>query len=83
MQGNVLEWCQDVYEPSYYTRPEASGRDPVNDPSEESPSRPKERVLRGGPFDGEPQFCRCADRWWEKPNAPYRNHGLRPVRPIR
>ncbi len=30
IQGSFIEWCQDVYDQDFYTRPEASGRDPVS-----------------------------------------------------
>jgi serine/threonine protein kinase len=83
LHGNVLEWCQDVYSPSFYNQPEARGPDPVNDPPEPSPTPTARRVLRGGPFDGQPEYCRSADRYSEPPNSPFRNHGLRPARPIR
>jgi formylglycine-generating enzyme required for sulfatase activity len=83
VHGNVLEWCQDVFSPDFYERPEAGGPDPMNDPPEPSPRPTAPRVLRGGPFDGKPEYCRSADRWSEPPNRTNRNHGLRPVRPLR
>jgi formylglycine-generating enzyme required for sulfatase activity/serine/threonine protein kinase len=83
MHGNVLEWCQDVYDEDYYRRPEASGLDPVNDATDEGRSARAHRVLRGGPFDGEPGFCRCADRWWQPPDVEVKEHGVRPTWPFR
>ena len=29
MHGNVAKWCRDTYHEGFYSRPEASGRDPV------------------------------------------------------
>jgi serine/threonine protein kinase/formylglycine-generating enzyme required for sulfatase activity len=77
MHGNVLEWCRDVYDERFYEKPEASGRDPVNDPPEPTP--PERRVLRGGPFNGQASYCRSADRWREPPDLAQFNHGVRPV----
>jgi formylglycine-generating enzyme required for sulfatase activity/serine/threonine protein kinase len=82
IHGNVLEWCQDVYDVGYYLRPEASGRDPVNDPPDGTLAAQLDRVLRGGPFNGQPHYCRCADRWAQPPGTEAKEHGLRPAAPI-
>ena len=29
MHGNVFEWCQDAFDGSFYSKPEASEKDPV------------------------------------------------------
>jgi formylglycine-generating enzyme required for sulfatase activity len=83
MHGNVIEWCRDVYDPDYYRKPEASGRDPVNEPPGSPGDARTDRVLRGGPFSGKAEYCRCADRYWQPEDAHFREHGIRPVWPIR
>jgi formylglycine-generating enzyme required for sulfatase activity len=80
VHGNVLEWCRDVFDPHFFAKAQARGRDPVNDPSGAQGAM---RVLRGGPFNGQASYCRCADRWRERPDFLQNNHGLRPVFPIR
>ncbi len=82
MHGNVIEWCQDRYEADYYLRPEAARRDPLNDPPDGDEAEQFDRVLRGGPFDGQPEYCRSADRWRQPPQAELKEHGLRPALPI-
>lgn len=52
--GNVLEWCQDWYQDSYYKH------SPEKDPP--GPESGKYRVLRGGSFMDEVSDCRCAMR---------------------
>jgi formylglycine-generating enzyme required for sulfatase activity/predicted Ser/Thr protein kinase len=52
MHGNVLEWCQDVYEPY------PAG--PVTDPPTQE--KGKTRVVRGGAWDKLPAACRSAAR---------------------
>ena len=44
MLGNVFEWCEDVRDQRFYSRPEAAGLDPV------CTSGSDLRVLRGGGF---------------------------------
>ena len=79
VHGNVLEWCQDVYDDRFYLTPQASGPDPVNDRADEG----DDRVLRGGPFNGKPEYCRCADRFWLPPDSAYKELGVRPAWPVR
>lgn len=52
--GNVLEWCRDWYQDSYYQH------SPEKDPP--GPDSGKYRVLRGGSFMDEVSDCRCAMR---------------------
>jgi len=54
MAGNVFEWCEDLYDPTYYARSPA--RNPVN---REAGDR---RVLRGGAFVLEAGQLRAALR---------------------
>jgi len=54
MAGNVLEWCQDRYD-SYDI-----SASPVSNPV--GPSKGDCRVLRGGSWFHEANFCRTADR---------------------
>jgi formylglycine-generating enzyme required for sulfatase activity len=79
VHGNVLEWCQDLFEDDFYLRPEASEKDPVNDPPNADRSPRAMRVLRGGPYNGQPAYCRSADRYGQPPTVGGIGHGLRPV----
>jgi sulfatase modifying factor 1 len=52
MCGNVVEWCADVYDPSYYAR------SPKENPS--GPDAGKHRVIRGGGWHSGP-YCNRVD----------------------
>ncbi len=56
MHGNVAEWCRDTYDEGFYSRPEASGRDPV------CTAASAERVTRGGSWLEHAWFLRSAYR---------------------
>jgi formylglycine-generating enzyme required for sulfatase activity len=54
MHGNVLEWCQDWYDASYYAS------SPATDP--QGPGSGQYRVLRGGQWDLNASYLRSAHR---------------------
>jgi formylglycine-generating enzyme required for sulfatase activity len=54
MHGNLLEWCQDRFEPDYYWN------SPTQDPT--GPATGKLRAARGGSMETGPVFCRSAFR---------------------
>ena len=56
MHGNVFEWCSDWWTDSYA---KADTRDPKGPPSALAGAP---RVLRGGSWDRDPQYCRTAWR---------------------
>ena len=57
MHGNVFQWCQDWY--GDYPQKD------VVDP--QGPDAGKFRVLRGGSWGGDPEYCRSAFRHWHVP----------------
>jgi len=61
LQGNVAEWCEDVYSPTYYRE------SPANDPSG-PPKPPKDVkcVLRGGSWKASADACRATFRQGER-----------------
>ena len=54
MSGNVCEWCSDGYNGSYYSS------SPQHNP--QGPSSSSLRVLRGGSWSSNAQYCRLANR---------------------
>ncbi|MCZ2122939.1 MAG: SUMF1/EgtB/PvdO family nonheme iron enzyme, partial [Anaerolineales bacterium] len=68
--GNVWEWTRSMYKPYKYNSKD--GRENMDD--KDSP-----RVLRGGSFDDNDWFVRCAGRDWSSPNYRYYYVGFRAV----
>lgn len=74
MHGNIQEWCEDIYDRSFYRKAKAKGPDPV------ATSGSKSRVLRGGSCESESWECRSAARSKSLPSGPRsRLGGLRPA----
>lgn len=69
MSGNVREWCSDWYSSGYYSS------SPSNDPT--GPSSGSGRVLRGGSWYNNAEFCRVASRNIGYPGGRYSHDGLR------
>jgi formylglycine-generating enzyme required for sulfatase activity len=74
--GNVLEWCQDVYEQPYATSPEEKALNRIVKGSEE-------RVLRGGSFTHIGPVTVSADRSWMPPDSLTVRSGFRIARTMR
>jgi formylglycine-generating enzyme required for sulfatase activity len=61
LYGNVSEWCEDVYSPTYYKI------SPANDPAgPTSPGNDVQRVMRGGSWKSTPEMCRTTFRQGQK-----------------
>jgi formylglycine-generating enzyme required for sulfatase activity len=56
MHGNVCEWCEDLYDPAFYAKPEATREDPI------CTSGSGERVWRGGGWNMAEFYFRSAFR---------------------
>jgi uncharacterized protein (TIGR02996 family) len=67
--GNVWEWCSDWHDPLYHQR--SARIDPVG------PEQGEFRVLRGGSWDNDIQYCRSAYRCGFCPGDRANRFGLR------
>ena len=72
LYGNVAEWCEDVYLPSYY-----GDNPPGTDPT--GPATGSQRVLRGGSYMSQPSSCRSSYRGSANQLVRSRQNGLRVV----
>jgi formylglycine-generating enzyme required for sulfatase activity len=61
LYGNVSEWCEDVYSPTFYR--ESPAADP-HGPA--SPGKDVKRVIRGGSWKSSPDQCRATFRQGER-----------------
>ena len=71
MSGNLWEWCNDHWLNSYDGAPDDGS--PWVDPQSGY------RVLRGGSWDYDPQYCRVADRDYDRPTDRDNDLGFRLV----
>jgi formylglycine-generating enzyme required for sulfatase activity len=74
MHGNVMEWCNDYYSSNYYNER------PNNNPP--GPMSGVGRVVRGGDFADEAQYCRSANRSNANPDTAEKGIGFRAVRMV-
>lgn len=61
LYGNVSEWCEDVYSPSYYR--ESPVADPAGPPS---PGKDVKRAMRGGSWKSSAAMCSATFRQGQK-----------------
>ncbi len=72
MHGNVWEWCEDVYERGFYSKREATKKNPCKSSS-------GSRVVRGGSSIDYARYCRSAFRHSFPPPDRYFALGFRPA----
>ena len=61
LYGNVSEWCEDVYSPTYYQ--DSPAADPHGPPN---PGKDVKRVIRGGNWKSSADQCRATARQGER-----------------
>ena len=76
IHGNVWEWCADVVDYEFYSKREATKKDPI------CTSGSEERIVRGGTWKGLAEYCRSARRTGGEPSAREDNLGFRPSAPV-
>jgi formylglycine-generating enzyme required for sulfatase activity len=64
MAGNVAEWVNDWYDPTYYQQVQASGLNPQGPINGDVSGQ---RVIRGGSWDAKPFFARSVHRQSAEP----------------
>jgi formylglycine-generating enzyme required for sulfatase activity len=75
MSGNVIEWCQDVYDEAYY------GASPKDNPG--GPPAGAKRVLRGGTYGRDTNEMRTTFRVGDDPTVWDGSYGFRIVRAVK
>lgn len=76
MHGNVWEWCADEFYESYTNKPDQLKQDAS---IAWTVSQGRHRVLRGGSWETEANFCRCAYRTGDNDNEQKYDYGFRVV----
>jgi len=76
MAGNVQEWVQDWYSPTYYSE---LATNPTLALNPQGPISGTERVLRGGSWDTAPLFLRAMHRVSQPPGTTFPSIGFRCV----
>jgi len=71
MHGNVFEWCRDVYDPSFYSKEEATEKNPLY------ASGRGNRVVRGGLYSESARISRSACRFGYLPTTRDGDTGVR------
>jgi formylglycine-generating enzyme required for sulfatase activity len=61
LSGNVSEWCEDVFSPTYYQQ--SPSTDPAGPPN---PGKDVKRVMRGGNWKTKADACRATFRQGER-----------------
>ncbi len=70
MHGNVLEWCEDLYDAKYYEESN-NVQNPIN------VTQGSDRVLRGGGWSSIAEYCRSANRSAFDPTYRFSYFGFR------
>ncbi|MEC4814550.1 MAG: SUMF1/EgtB/PvdO family nonheme iron enzyme [Scytonema sp. PMC 1069.18] len=76
MHGNIWEWCQDTWHDSYEDAP-VDGTAWMSNNENDNPL--SLRLLRGGSWLINPDYCRSADRHWNTPDVDNYTVGFRVV----
>ena len=71
MHGNIREWCQDYFDPTYFL--EGPSRDPRGG------ANGRTRILRGGSWGSQESYCRSARRFDDRPETRENRNGFRVV----
>ncbi len=61
LYGNVSEWCEDVFSPTYYQK-----SPPVDPTGPPNPGKDVQRVMRGGSWKASAEMCRATLRQGER-----------------